>query len=94
LGYALCAFVAGLVAGKPRADRRSPLWLIAIAAAAGLVAIYVPGVLRLKAVLKADWPKALAVGLLPFIAGDAVKAAIAAAVAGRLRRIVADKLDA
>jgi biotin transport system substrate-specific component len=93
-GYALCAMVAGLIAGKPRADKKSPLWIIVIAAALGMLAIYVPGVLRLKAVIKADWVKALSVGFLPFLLGDAVKAAAAAAVAGRLRRVVADKLDA
>lgn len=94
LGYALCALVAGTIVGRPRAGRSTPLWLIAAAAAAGILAVYLPGVLRLKAVLQADWPKALAVGFLPFVVGDAVKVAAAAAVAGRLRRTVADKLDA
>lgn len=94
LGYALCALVAGLVLGRPREGKRSPLYLVAIAAVLGIAAVYVPGVLRLKAVLKADWTKALAVGLFPFIVGDAVKAAIAVLVAGRLRSVVADKLDA
>ncbi|MFA6506940.1 MAG: biotin transporter BioY [Treponemataceae bacterium] len=94
LGYALCALVAGLIAGKPRADKQSPIWIISIAAVLGIVAVYVPGVLRLKAVLKAEWPKALAVGMFPFIVGDVVKIAIAIGVAGRLRRVVADKLDA
>jgi biotin transport system substrate-specific component len=93
-GYALCALTAGLIAGKPKAERRTPTWLIAAAAGAGLLAVYMPGVLRLKAVLKADWAKALAVGFLPFLVGDVLKAAVAIAVAGRLRRTAADKLDA
>jgi len=93
LGYALCALVAGLIAGRPRAGRKSPVWLLAAAAILGFAAIYLPGVLRLKVVLKADWAKALALGLLPFLVGDAAKAAVAVAVAGRLRRLVADKLE-
>lgn len=93
-GYLLSALVAGLVAGRPRADKQTPLRLIALAAVLGMLAVYAPGVLRLKAVLKADWTKALAVGFLPFIVGDAVKTAVAVAVAGRIRRTVADKLDA
>ncbi len=93
IGYALCALVAGLIAGKPRSDKRTTLPILALASVLGLVALYVPGVLRLKAVLGAGWPKALSVGLLPFLVGDAVKAAAATAVAGRLRRLVADKLE-
>ena len=93
-GYALCALVAGLVAGRPRAGKNVQLWVIVLAALLGLAAVYAPGVLRLKAVIKADWAKTLAVGLLPFIAGDVVKIIVAVAVTGRLRRIIADKLDA
>lgn len=93
-GYLLCALVAGLIAGRPRPDRKSAVWTLAAAAVAGLAALYVPGVLRLKAVLDSSWTKALAVGLLPFLVGDAAKAVLAVLVAGRLRRAVADKLDA
>jgi len=93
-GYLLSAVVAGFVAGRPRSDWKTALVRIALAALLGFLAVYVPGVLRLKAVIGADWPKALAVGFLPFIAGDLVKAAIAVAVAPRLRRMAADQLDA
>jgi len=94
VGYVLAALVAGFVAGRPRPERKTALWRLAFAAIAGALAIYVPGVLRLKAVLGADWQKALALGFLPFVVGDVVKVAIAVAVAPRLRRTVADKLDA
>jgi biotin transport system substrate-specific component len=93
-GYLLAALVAGLIAGKPQPDKKTAFLRIALAAVLGLLAVYVPGVLRLKAVIGADWPKALAAGFLPFIAGDIVKAAIAAAAAPRLRRLAADHLDA
>ena len=93
-GYILAALIAGLVAGRPRPEVGTPVWRLALATIAGALAIYVPGVLRLKAVLGADWTKALALGFLPFIVGDVVKMAIAVIVAPRLRRTVADKLDA
>ncbi len=93
-GYLLAAVVAGLVAGRPRPEVRTSTLRIVLATLLAFLAVYVTGVLRLKAVLGADWPKALAAGFLPFIAGDLAKAAIAVAVAGRLRRIAADHLDA
>ena len=93
-GYVLAALVAGLIAGRPRPEVRTAVWRLALATIAGALAIYIPGVLRLKAVLGADWSKALTLGFLPFIIGDAVKVAIAVVVAPRLRRTVADKLDA
>jgi biotin transport system substrate-specific component len=86
--------VAGLVAGKPHSDRKTALWRLSLAAILGFLVVYVPGVLRLKAVIGADWHKALAVGFLPFLVGDLVKAVIAVAVAPRLRRMAADQLDA
>ncbi|GAB1481311.1 hypothetical protein MASR2M78_01260 [Treponema sp.] len=67
-GYLLSALVAGLIASKPRAEKEIPLWRLAIAVILGLLAVYIPGVLRLKAVLAADWPKALAAGF-PLLAG-------------------------
>jgi biotin transport system substrate-specific component len=93
-GYLLSAIVAGLVAGKPHSDRKTALWRLSLAAILGFLVVYVPGVLRLKAVIGADWHKALAVGFLPFLVGDLVKAVIAVAVAPRLRRMAADQLDA
>jgi biotin transport system substrate-specific component len=93
LGYALCALAAGLVAGKPTGNGSVRIGRIILAAAVGLLAVYVPGVLRLKMALDADWPKALTIGLLPFLPGDGIKAVLAILLAPRLRRIAADRLD-
>ncbi|GHV38215.1 BioY family transporter [Spirochaetia bacterium] len=91
-GYLLAAFTAGLIAGRPRPDVKTPLWRIIIAAAAGLLIVYVPGVIRLKFALDAGWGKALGAGFFPFIIGDAIKAVIAVIIAPRLRRAAADQL--
>jgi biotin transport system substrate-specific component len=93
-GYVLAALVAGLVAGRPRPEVKTAMWRLVLATLAGALAIYIPGLLRLKTVLGADWSKALALGFVPFVTGDAVKVVIAVVVAPRLRRTVADKLDA
>jgi biotin transport system substrate-specific component len=90
LGYLAAAFVAGLVAGRSRTDRHSPLWRLALAAAAGLLVVYIPGLLRFRQLMGLGWAQALAGGFLPFLPGDAAKAVVAVLVAPRLRRIIAE----
>jgi len=92
LGYLAGALTAGLIAGKPQAASASPYPRLALAALAGLLAIYIPGLARLHAVLGADWPKTVSVGALPFIPGDLAKGFLAVVVARRLRRVAADHL--
>jgi biotin transport system substrate-specific component len=90
LGYLFAAFVAGLVAGQPRTDKRSPLWRLILAAALALLVVYVPGMLRLKQLMGFGWAQAFMGGLLPFLPGDAAKAVVAALIAPRLRRAIAE----
>ena len=91
-GYLLSALVAGLIAGKARPGITTPLWRIILAAVIGLLSVYVPGLLRLKAAMGGDWPAVLAAGFLPFLIGDGIKAVAAVLIAPRLRRIAADQL--
>ena len=60
----------------------------AAAAAAGVLAVYLLGVPWLAYKLGFDWKKALVVGFLPFILGDVIKAAAAAALAPEVRRLI------
>lgn len=92
-GYLLAAIIAGLIAGRPRAGGKSPLWRIILGAAAGILIVYVPGVIRLKYALDGTWIQALAAGFVPFIIGDAVKTAAAVIISPRLRRLAADQLN-
>ncbi|MDR1986841.1 MAG: biotin transporter BioY [Treponema sp.] len=92
-GYLLMAAAAGFIAGTPRADRPCPLWRIILAAGAGLLLQYIPGVIQLKLVIDDTWPGALAKGFLPFIIGDGIKGIAAVLIASRLRLPVADHLD-
>jgi biotin transport system substrate-specific component len=91
-GYLLSAVVGGLIAGKPRPGINTRIWRIILAAAFGLLSVYVPGLLRLKAAMGADWPAVLAAGFLPVLIGDGIKAVVAVLIAPRLRRIAADQL--
>ena len=56
-----------------------------VAVVAGALCVYAVGVPWLKAVLGLDWTAAPAVGMLPFLAGDALKAAAAVGVARFVR---------
>jgi biotin transport system substrate-specific component len=91
-GYLLGAVIAGLVAGRPRAGG-GPLWRIIAAVLAGTLAVYGPGLLRLKGALGAGWGETLAAGLVPFLLGDGIKGVIAVLIAPRLRRAAADYLE-
>jgi biotin transport system substrate-specific component len=82
LGYALGAFIAGLISRKPG------LFATALAAVFGFLTVLAFGIAGLMLVTGIDFAKALAVGVLPFIPGDMLKAAIAAIIASRLRPFV------
>ncbi|MDR2110674.1 MAG: biotin transporter BioY [Spirochaetaceae bacterium] len=92
-GYLLGAVAAGLIAGRPRTGRKTPLRRIIPAVVLGILAVYVPGLLRLKKVMDAAWPAVLTAGFFPFLPGDAVKGFAAVIIAPRLRRAAADQLD-
>ncbi len=75
-GYLLAALVTGLISEH---GRSKPLLDVA-ALAAGAVTIYVVGLPWLKLSLHLSWSKALVVGVLPFLIGDALKVAAAVAI--------------
>jgi biotin transport system substrate-specific component len=80
-GYLIAAFVTGVVSEH---GRSKPLLDIA-ALTAGSVVIYLVGLPWLKLTLHLSWTKALMVGVLPFLIGDAFKVAAAVAIVGVLR---------
>lgn len=74
LGFILAAWIMGRAAEKG-ADRKALPLLGALALAH--LAIYIPGTLWLSGFMKGDSAHAFSVGVLPFLAGDAIKAAAA-----------------
>ena len=85
-GY-LMGFVAGaFVTGKIVRWRASPglVWVV-FAMLAGTVAVYALGVLQLVLVGKLSLAKAAAVGVLPFLPGDALKIAAASFITLKVR---------
>lgn len=83
LGYLVAATLTGWLAERGF-DRSLPK--AAVALVLGNVAIYVPGILWLGAVIGWDKP-VLAYGLIPFLAGDALKLALGACLLPLLRHV-------
>ena len=77
-GYLLAYPVAAAVAGRFGAGKAS-FATRALAAAAGVLVLYVGGLAQL-AIISGSLARAAVLGVLPFIAADAVKSLIAAAV--------------
>lgn len=77
LAYPAAAFVAGVLTTRTAGFARR-----ALAAAAGIAVIYLGGLGQL-AMLTGSLERAAVLGVLPFVAADAVKSLVAAAVTGR-----------
>jgi len=80
LGYLFAAAV--IVPLVPWADT---LWRRALICALGLLACYVPGTLWLMLMTGKPLPQVLPLAVYPFLPGDALKIAMAASLAPRLR---------
>ena len=81
LGFAAAAYLIGLISESGRG--RVAIDLLAMVA--GTLIIYAFGVSWLKVVTGMSFSKALAVGMLPFLIGDALKIAAAIPIARALR---------
>lgn len=88
-GYLLGFIAASFTIGKI-CDLRTQITAARIAGSfvLGTGVIYALGVLQLSQWMNGDIQHALVVGVLPFIVGDALKVAIATAVATRLRHVL------
>jgi Uncharacterized conserved protein len=88
-GYLAGAAAAGLIlsilAGDQGKKNKASWWKYLIASACGFAIVLGLGTAGLKLIGGMSWGKALAVGLLPFVPGDAIKALLAALVAAKLR---------
>jgi len=84
IGYLPAVFLTGYISEKGKARFRVDV----IAMICGTVVLYACGVNWLKILTGMSWSKALTVGMYPFLIGDALKIAAAAAVAKALRPII------
>ena len=84
LGYLPGVFITGLIAEK---TGQKTIYDV-IAMICGCIIIYICGVTWLKVLTDMTLAKTLAVGMYPFLIGDALKIAAAAAIAKSLRPII------
>lgn len=88
-GYLFGFVAASFVIGKTCDLHKQPtVRRVAGSFVLGTAIIYTFGILQLSQWMNGDLQHALVVGVLPFIVGDALKVAIATAVATRLRHIL------
>ncbi len=89
VGYGLSAWVVGSISERCKGVA---VWEVG-AVILGVFSIYALGVPWLKVVAHLSWTKAVVVGVLPFLPGDAVKAAVALALARCVRPILNRQLQ-
>lgn len=85
VGYAFAAWITGFVSE----NAKGLLVLEIVAVLVGSLSIYAFGVPWLKTVTQMSWSKAWLLGALPFLPGDAIKAAVALGLARSVRPILA-----
>jgi len=84
LGFAAAAYLIGIISERGRGR----VAIDVMAMIAGTLIIYAFGVSWLKVVTGMSFSKALTVGMLPFLIGDAIKIAAAIPIARALRPIM------
>ena len=85
IGFVAGAFVTGLIYNKANDSKTATIG----AMIGGLAVIYLPGVMQLSFVANMTLQQAVAVGMLPFLIGDAIKIVAALIVADRIRPLLA-----
>jgi biotin transport system substrate-specific component len=90
LGFAVCAFVTGCLTGGLQNRMAKDVFAVIL----GSMMIYLCGVPWLKLVTSMSWEKAAMVGMLPFLPGDALKAAAAVILARAIRPMLRHQLAA
>ena len=89
IGYVFSSLASGLVAGRPAVGKRISLVRIIVAAVLGFAVMYVPGVLHFMRSLDKTFGETLALCVLPYLPGDAVKIILCIILTKTLRNSVA-----
>lgn len=91
-GYLIGFIVGSYIIGKLiEIKKDAGIFLIAIAMIIGFLVLYAIGVLHLSVVGKLSFAKAVSVGMIPFLIGDAVKIVVATFVTLKLRNRIFPK---
>ena len=83
-GFLFASWITGLISEQARGRMILDIFAVII----GSLALYALGVPWLKVVTQMSWTKALMVGVLPFLIGDAIKASVVLILARSVRPIL------
>ena len=89
IGYAFSSLASGLVAGRPAVGKKISIVRTIIVAVLGFLIMYVPGVLHFMRSLDKTFSETMALCVLPYLPGDAVKTVLCVILAKALRPSVA-----
>ena len=89
IGYAVSALVAGLIAGRPVPGKKPSLLRISLASLCAFAAMYVPGVIHFMRTMDKTFGETMALCVLPYLPGDAVKLVLSVLICIPLRKTVA-----
>lgn len=87
-GYLIGFLPAVYIVGKTVEKLGTRPIVLIFAMIAGTAMIYVPGVVWLKTLTGMSWIKALTVGCLPFLPGDAIKITAAVSIHRAIRTVI------
>jgi len=97
IGYAAGALAAGLIAGKPSPDEKKPEFIrmarTSLAAAAGFMILYIPGILWFMHRTGKGLAAALTLCVIPYIPGDIIKAVLTVALCAKTRPAAAAYME-
>ncbi len=83
-GYLFASWITGFISERSRGRMMVDIFAVII----GSLVLYAVGVPWLKMVTQMSWTKALMVGVLPFLIGDAIKASAVVILARSVRPIL------
>jgi biotin transport system substrate-specific component len=83
IGFVLAAFVIGRLLGP---DNEAPFLKIVGAMLVGLTVLFLTGTVWLAVVMRLPLQQAVALGILPFVVGDAIKLLAAATIYQRMQK--------
>ena len=89
VGYFIAAAVTGFYIGRPSIAGKTPLIKIISGCLLGFVILYLPGIAQFMKVTGKTLGQSLTVACIPFLPGDALKAALAIFLAAKLRPVIA-----
>lgn len=89
IGYIVSALAAGLIARRPVMGKKAPMVRLALSALCGFAVMYIPGVLHFMKVMDKTFSETMALCVLPYLPGDAIKLVLSVVIAIPLRKSVA-----